>query len=97
MQIKSVKRRRMESSLKWLSRIFPEFPDFSPLNKKLKFYVTFVKMLNFPKKTWIYVVERYLDFWLAKFQVDISIFDKHIAQKPYPLMTSPLSFNLEDF
>ena len=36
-----------------------------------------------------YLIEPCLvDIPHAKFQVDISIFGKHIAQKPYPLMTS---------
>ena len=45
-------------------------------------------MSNIKKKNGIPVVEPYLDTWHAEFQVDKSIFGKHIAQKIYPLMTS---------
>ena len=41
---------------------------------------------NFQKMQ--HVVELCLDIWLAKFQGDISIFGKHMAQKPYPWMTA---------
>ena len=35
-----------------------------------------------------YIVDPCLEIMHAKCQADISIFGKHIAQKPYPLMTS---------
>ena len=38
-------------------------------------------------KNRLFVVEPYLDVWYAKFHFDISIFDKHIAQKPNQLMS----------
>ena len=60
------------------------------MGKKLEFYITFSKMQKFQnfQKNGQYIVELYLDIWHAKFQVDMSIFGKHIAQKAYPFMTS---------
>ena len=57
-------------------------------NKTSVFYI-FVKILNVRilETPVIYVVEPYLDIWSAKCQVNI-FFRKHIAQKPYLLMTS---------
>ena len=59
------------------------------LPKKLKnwcLYNIFPKS-KIKRTTALHVVEPCLDIWHAKYQVDISIFDKHIAQNLYPLMT----------
>ena len=65
-----------------LSNCYLGFPKtfFNPPQKqKTDFYMgNFSKIQNF-QKTAQHVVELYLDIKHVKFQVDISIFDKHIA------------------
>ena len=54
---------------------------FYPQSKKLIFfYITFYMIQNFQifQRTVQYVVEPCLGIWYAKFQVDISVFGKHI-------------------
>ena len=70
---------------------FPKKWVFYPKSKKkLKLLYNFLQNPKFSKfsKNLQHVVEPCLDIRHAKFQVDMSIFGKHIAQKPYPLMTS---------
>ena len=61
-----------------------DFPrnDFSlpKVKKKCNFNILFVKIKN-KQKNGVYVLEAYLDIYHAKFQVDISVFGKHIAKK----------------
>ena len=59
-------------------------------SKNWMLYLTFYKTQIFQifQTTVQCVVAPCLDISLANFQVDISIFGKHTAQKPYPLMTS---------
>ena len=78
MQMESTKRRRIKSSLEWLSLIFPKM-ILSPKKYRLKFRY-FFKVQNF-QQTVQYVVEPCLDIWHAKFQVDICIFGKHNSPK----------------
>ena len=71
--------------------IFQRNEFFTQKAKKLKLPYNFLqnpKFSKFSKKNLQHVVEPCLDIRHAKFQVDMSIFAKHIAQKPYPLMTS---------
>ena len=67
---------------------FPKKSFSTQKVKRLKFSQLFTNQnfQNFQKT--VYVVEPSLDISHAKFQAEISIFGKHIAHKPYPLMTS---------
>ena len=75
MQIKSIKRRRMKVSLKWLSGIKKKSNQKYDFLKNPKFSEFPNKYLQCQR-----VVEPYLDIWHAKFQVDIFVFGKHMAQ-----------------
>ena len=56
--------------------------------QKLKFLYNFIKSKISQSSKNVQHVTPCLDILRAKFQVNISIFGKHLAQKPYPLMTS---------
>ena len=87
--MKSNKSHRIKISLKWLYRIFQKKIFWPHKVKKWNLYTTFYKIKFFKiSKSRKYAVEPCLNIWHAKFQVDISVFGKHIAQKPYPWMTS---------
>ena len=89
MQIICTKIRRIKSSLKRLSLISLRLISF-PKSKKTETCIYFFPksiFFNF-QKTPFFFVETYLDIWHAIFQVDISTFGKHLAQKPYTLMMS---------
>ena len=60
---------------------------FHPQNKKDLIFLFFLK-INFFNETRIICCRTIPGHLNAKFQVDISIFGKHIAQKPTLLMTS---------
>ena len=90
MQIKSNKSCRVRSSSKWLAQIFQKKTFYS--SKKTEIIIkrfTKSRIFTIFKKQYLqYVVEQCLKNRHAKFQVDISIFSKHVAQKPYPWTTS---------
>ena len=82
--------RRMKGSLKWLSQTFQRKMIFYAQKVTNEFlYDTLLNQIffqNFQKK--VHVVQPHLNIWHDKFQFDISIFDKHIEQKPCSLMTA---------
>ena len=86
MQIKSTEIRRIRSSLKWLPRIKKKQEV-----KKLKFVITFFQNSKYSKFLRPYnMLQNYVwNSGMLNFRLlGISIFGKHIAQKPYPLITS---------
>ena len=84
----SIKMRRMKGSLKWLSQIFQRKMIFyaQKVTNEFLWHFTRPKIFKISKK--VHVVQPHLGIWHAKFQSDISIFDKHIEQKPYSLITA---------
>ena len=86
MLIKSTERPRITSSIKWLSRIFQK-KCFTLKIENFILYIIVVKIQNFLLKNCQYIVKPYLDIRHSKFQVDIFVFGKHIAQKPNLLLT----------
>ena len=78
MQMKSIKIRIMNSSLKWLTWIFTKIILLPKKLRNWTFYVTFY--FFFVQNTRQYVVETCLEIWHAKFPVDISILGKHVTR-----------------
>ena len=80
MQIKNTNMRRIKNALKWPSQIVPKV-HLLP-NKYFLYFSQIKHFQNFQKIQC--VVELCLDIWLDKFQGDISIFGKHVVEKPCP-------------